>query len=344
MLKPSSFLPEVFCSQWMLLIAFAFSLQAGEIVYENVDNYLGRYANEKREYGDEIELAGTARTITDFAFEYYGDFVSNADEAAKIRFYKNDNILNQYQVGPGTLLFETGWFVVKPGHNSRRITGLNVTVPNNFTFTIEFKGLTMKRGDDAGLVFYHPITVGNSYDDFWLKEPIGRWALYGYQGIKNNFAVQVTAVNTTPTARIESIRKEGSSVIISTDTRLGYDYKLERRQLSDSGPWNAVQTIPGTGVIASFSPVLVAGSSSYFRVTATSTSTVVQITGIRKEAGGVVISTQTRTGLIYRLEQRNAFGAGNWTTMDAITGTGALANFVAIPSTDSTAFYRVVAQ
>jgi hypothetical protein len=188
-----SLLAQKFCTLALVFVAIS-SLNAGEVVYDNLDHYLNRYANEKREYGDELELTGTARTVTDFLFEYYGDFVPGADERAKIRFYQNDYVLSEFQVAPGTLLFESGWFPITPGRNARQISGLNVDVPDNFTFTIEFAGLTMTKGDEAGLLFFHPISKGNGFDDYWARDTRGNFALYKYPDVKNNFGAQVIAV------------------------------------------------------------------------------------------------------------------------------------------------------
>jgi hypothetical protein len=190
----------------VLLAALALSTTSrAEVVYDNTANYLGSYANESREYGDEIVLTGTARTVTDFFFEYFGDFVASADEAGKIRFYKNDDVLNEFQVAPGTLIYESGFFPLNSGYNTRHITGLNVEVPDNFTWTIEFKGISMTLGDEAGLVFYHPIVRGSSFDDYWAKQPNGRFALFGYPDLKNNFAALVIAVPEPSTLAITGI-------------------------------------------------------------------------------------------------------------------------------------------
>src|ERR1043166_3660550 len=59
------------------------------------------------EFGDEIVMAGTSRTITDFFFYYYADFVSTGPEAVKVRFYKNDlpySLGSETIFAPGTLI------------------------------------------------------------------------------------------------------------------------------------------------------------------------------------------------------------------------------------------------
>ena len=45
---------------------------SASIVYDNSDSYQGKFANiGNTEAGDEIQLAGTDRLMTEFAFEYF---------------------------------------------------------------------------------------------------------------------------------------------------------------------------------------------------------------------------------------------------------------------------------
>ena len=169
-----------------------------EIVFENLDNYTGRHADVRGEYGDELILTGTARTVTEFIFSYFGDFVPSADESAKVRFYMNDVLIDNPgpddYLAPGTLLFESGWFPIKVGLWEKSLTGMNVVVPNNFTYTVEFRGVSMNAGDVAGLLFYDPINRGRSFDDFWAREGNAPFELLDTPGLKDNFGAMVVAV------------------------------------------------------------------------------------------------------------------------------------------------------
>lgn len=327
----------------LLLLSLVFSLNAA-IVFDNLDTYLGRFANEQREYGDELELSGTARTVTEFAFEYYGKFVQQLDEMAKIRFYKNDVIISQFQIAPGTLLYESGWFPISPGYNSRRLVGLNVNVPDNFTFTIEFRGLTMQPGDEAGLVFYHPIGIGDSYNDFWVREARGFFALYKYEDVKNNFGVQVVAVDSNPVVRISSIRKEGESLIISTQTDAAFSYRLFHRNSVDAGDWTALQTIPGNGALASFPPVPVPPVTGFFRVQAIPSLSYAQIQSIARDGQNLNISLQTKRGLSYTLQRQTDAGQTGWSSVQTIAGTGNLITFASQPMVAGSGFFRVAVE
>jgi hypothetical protein len=160
-------------------------LVADEIVYENSEQYLDKYATIAVEYGDEITLGGTARTITEMAFEYYGKFLSQADEVARVRFYATDGgpwiqpngkPSTEYFL-PGTVLWESSLFPVRQGFNTMDFNNINVTVPNTIIWTIEFFGLTMNTTpgseDVAGLLYYYLPSVGLSYNDMWSHRSTG---------------------------------------------------------------------------------------------------------------------------------------------------------------------------
>ncbi|MGV3774722.1 MAG: PEP-CTERM sorting domain-containing protein [Verrucomicrobiales bacterium] len=166
---------------------------AKELVYDNTTTYLERFGTEVTEYGDELNLAGSSRVVTDFVFRYFGDFTQTGDEFARIRFYKNDVPLSQNQIAPGTLLWTSTLFGLNPGNNTRVLSVPNIEVPGNFTFTIQFQGMSQQAGDRAGLLMYDPPTVGTSFNDFWRKREDGEWRLVRYD-VRNNFAARVLAV------------------------------------------------------------------------------------------------------------------------------------------------------
>ena len=169
-----------------------------EIVFDNSSNYLTNYWPSLLEYGDEIQLAGSARLVTNFVFEYFGSFTREGDETARIRFYKNDGP-GRYP-GPGTLLYDSGPFAIFSGLNAAPLNGLAVKVPDDFTWTVQFGGLTGLPGNQVGLPFYDPPTVGFSYRDFWQKtDPTGLagrgWDLLSFPNFDPvaNFAARVQA-------------------------------------------------------------------------------------------------------------------------------------------------------
>jgi hypothetical protein len=117
--------------------------------------------------------------LTEFLFEYYGNFTPSGGEFARLRFYENDGPGLYKQ--PGTLLFDSGDFSIAPGYQTKRLTGLSVPLPDSLTWTVQFTGLSGQTGNRAGLVFRQPPTIGWSYDDFWERSG-GDWELLGWNG------------------------------------------------------------------------------------------------------------------------------------------------------------------
>jgi len=215
-----------------------------EIVFDNSENYLTNFYASTLEYGDELHLAGTARNVTIFQFEYFGDFLGSGDETTRVRFYAND--------GPGkspmTMLYDSGLFPVFPGYNTVPLTGISVLVPDVFTWTVQFGGLTGRPGDEAALIFYSPPTIGatlpgpipviGSYDDYWKKLATG-WTLFNFQ--RNpvaNFGVRVVAYPDPP-------------ILITSSNRLAdrtYELKL-------SGPIGQAIIIEGSTNQVNWTPL-----------------------------------------------------------------------------------------
>ena len=197
------------------LVGFGVS-RADDVIYDNTSHYLGTYASVVTEYGEEIVLGGTSRTLTQFAFEYFGDFRSQGDELMKIRLYANDGQqIGPDYITPGTLLFESANIPVRQDFNSFGFSNMNVPLidKNNLpishlTFTVQFFGLTMVTTgtkDVAGLLFYDPPSVGTSFNDIWVKQTSGVWAPSRIPGVtKNNFG-----------ARLSAVPEPGSVVLIS---------------------------------------------------------------------------------------------------------------------------------
>lgn len=206
---------------WSLMVAGLLLTQvlgqADEIVYDNTKSYLGQVHYNSFEYGDEIRLAGTARTVTTFLFQYYSEFVATGDEMFKVKFYANDG--TTYSPGfvrPGTLLFETGFQPVLSGFQSHTFSGLNFTAPDNLTFTVQFFNIPQTPNDRAGLVYYGPPTVGSSFDDFWGRNGAGVFTPYNTPTIKDNFAARVIAV---PEPGILAICAVGAALLAAARRR-----------------------------------------------------------------------------------------------------------------------------
>jgi hypothetical protein len=176
--------------------------RADEVVYDNTANaYNNLFFPSLLEYGDQVSLGGTGRTVTEFQFEYLGDFPPEQEATVVVRLYDNDGP-NPYPTGdfsqPGTLAYESEPVRIYPGYNVLALRGLSVTVSNSITWSVKFGGLTDVPRSRAGLTHYDAPNVGFSYDDFWMKTTKG-WQLFSFQGNPpSNFAARIIAAPETP--------------------------------------------------------------------------------------------------------------------------------------------------
>lgn len=202
-----------------LLLSGAHAQGSGEVVYDNTQNSkLKSPQFTTREYGDEISLAGTARIVTTFVFEYFGNITpgNSPTAAAVIRFYENNGSLYDGKYPrPGSLLWESdplpllrNLVPTDGNYNLATIPVPNITVTDTLTWTVQFSGLT--GGNSAVLTISDPVSIGKqlpgfppgtfvtgSYNDYWEKaDPFNAdsWALKSGGGTDFNFFAKVTAV------------------------------------------------------------------------------------------------------------------------------------------------------
>lgn len=185
---------------------------AAEIVYDNTSNDLGNVSlSLPTEFGDEIHLQpGLARLVTQFYFEYFGDFTPSGDEAVRVRFYANDGpnaVPGVLTPMPQTLLYDSGFLPISPNFNAVTLSLPAVLVPDSFTWTVLFAGLSGAEGDQGELRVFSPPTVGRflgrdssgndiigSYNDFWELVG-GTWQLRTIDNgaVPANFVARVSA-------------------------------------------------------------------------------------------------------------------------------------------------------
>lgn len=203
-------------AEWIGLGLMLAAAAQAEIVYDNsatpvlTSEGIPRAQFSVAEFGDEIQLRpGLARIVTQFLFEYYGDFIKQGDERVRVRFYENNGRVagttqsGQPILAPGRLLYDSGPKPLEPGYHSMDLPGLDVTVPDSFTWSVQFLGLSGNVGDRAGLLLYHPPTVGASFTDFWLLVD-QEWQGFLIRDENNrvvpaNFGARVIAVVPEPT-------------------------------------------------------------------------------------------------------------------------------------------------
>jgi hypothetical protein len=170
---------------------------ASTIVYDNtVPNYAqGTYPTMGLEIGDEITLAGTARTVTEFLFGYNtagsDPFNADGDETARIRFYANDGPLGV----PGTLLYDSGPFAIAPPSQLNLVLAVpSITVPDTFIWTMEFNGISQAVGDQINVLRYLTPALGSS-SDYWWAWTGTVWTTQ-VSSTSRSFRARVTAIDT----------------------------------------------------------------------------------------------------------------------------------------------------
>jgi hypothetical protein len=124
---------------------------------------------------------------------------------------------------PGTLLYESDTFSLQNKYNTVTVHGLGLDLPegtSEVTWSVEFLNLGVGR---AGLLLYDPPTLGDSYDDFWVKIN-GEWEVKSTEN-GSNFAARLAGV---------PIGKENDVVVYeNAGTSLGKVY-LSYKEVADT--------------------------------------------------------------------------------------------------------------
>ncbi len=206
------------------------------------------------EVGDQIVLAGTARYLTNFSFEYWGTNSSAAgnpafsgDVQARIRFYKNDGpVFNGYAT-PGTCFWASDWFAISPTERNILVFTPGADFPadgvylpsTEMTWSVQFRG--MEETDVAGIDFYSPAVTGADYPDYWQRP-----------NQKSSWTLMTNTVPTDFAAKMQAttLPESGSPFVainrLPANQALVYwpgwatNYVLEAG--SALGTWNAVST------------------------------------------------------------------------------------------------------
>jgi hypothetical protein len=162
-------------------------------VFENTTNYLAQYFGTTNEFGDQIKLIdGIERLVLQFKFEYWMAHGVSGNEKMEVNLYANDGLGGQ----PGTPLYSSGQFSIRSGYNTVTIDGMEINVPDQFTWTVKFTGI--ETNERFGLLLNDPPTIGSSYNDYWEK--VGNtWGTKTLPETVANFSAKVTAQVPEPT-------------------------------------------------------------------------------------------------------------------------------------------------
>jgi hypothetical protein len=221
-----------------LALSSATSLRGAITIFDNTHNDLStRFAppvtaGTTAEIGDEIVLAGTARWLTSFSFEYFGTNTASATSfsgnvEARVRFYQNDGAPFHGYATPSTLFYDSGFFSLNLlGGPTPRSTlnfqqgvdfptgGLHIPT-SDMTWTVQFTG--MGATDSVGVDLYSPPTIGQDFPDYWSNS--GGWQLLT-NSIPMDFAAQFNAEMTSPEPSVLALSVVGGLGILAFGSRL----------------------------------------------------------------------------------------------------------------------------
>jgi hypothetical protein len=227
-----------------------------EVVFDNTQTDQATFWPSTSEYGDEIQLAGSARVITAIHMEYYGDFEPpTGTEKVRVRLYAKDGPPIHFPdldiTSPGTLLYESEKQAIYPGYNVLTLNQLSVPVSNVVIWTVQFEGCAgtypgMGYSNRAGLMFYHPPVVGQSYDDFWMNKPEEGWMVYNFpSNIKANYGIRLEAGPEPPLEILSNtaLAEGGRELVLN-----GPGFRTAELQCSpDETNWTTLRFIPFLG-------------------------------------------------------------------------------------------------
>jgi hypothetical protein len=136
-----------------------------EIIYDNTTGAVGPNGTvtgdspatgTSYEIGDVVSFAGTARTLTDWSFEYNITAPTGGNETLQAFL----RALDGPGGSPGSILWDSGVQSVPTGSHTFGGTGLSLNVPEQLAWTVVFGGIDA--GETSGLYFYTGPTVGTS--------------------------------------------------------------------------------------------------------------------------------------------------------------------------------------
>lgn len=170
----------------LLFVLFCFvsvlPLTAETIFDNSANNLRTSFQFGGIEVGDEIQLGGTARSVTNFSFQYLlGAAETDPQITARVRFYLNDGPLADFDTyaTPGTVLYDSGWLAATPAVHGNYVLAAGAELPaegiylpsSDITWSVQFQGLGS--GDSAGVYLYSPPVVGADLPYSWANAGSG---------------------------------------------------------------------------------------------------------------------------------------------------------------------------
>lgn len=313
-----------------------------ELVYDNSVNDLNVFLTEATEFGDEVDFAGTARTLSSLAFSVFGERDLPAGVRARFRIYRNDGEIPpkpepQFRP-PGTLLYQSDDIPVRTGLQNIRIVDLAIPVPNKVTWTVEFLGMGPQTGERAGLLVYHPPVVGRSFKDYWYRETTGFRLHVLISGVAASFAAQFEALP-DPAVSLSAQPGPGGVTVVTVNGPIGSEQVIESSP--DQNTWRAVGIVNlSTNTAGTFRDQSGGSATAYYRATRSPyPGNTVIIRDVRRTSPDATTLTLVgHQGTEHLLEASTDHQ--NWSLLDVIRFTDSTLTYTNRSDAATTRFYR----
>jgi hypothetical protein len=171
------------------------STAMADVIYDNYGNYNTNAFSvaNGQEIGNQISFSPNLWSLTGFNIEYYtGNFALSPSVGIDVRFYYNNGTPSNGFPTPGTMFYDSGWFLGGLLGNGFNVVSYNSSdlysgaqpgslnlpfgflMPGNFTFTVTFTNLNQFNLVELPLANN---TAGISLGDYWLNNGAGNWSL-----------------------------------------------------------------------------------------------------------------------------------------------------------------------
>jgi hypothetical protein len=248
-----------------------FTALRAEVVFDSTATSGPQVLPGTTEVGDEIVLAGEARTITRLRLEFFATVPVGATPSARLRIYENDGEpppgFPPSIRAPRTILFTAPDVPITAGQNTLDLSGVAIDVPGKFTVSLQLLGLPAG-SLGSGPVFYgrRTLNIGSGFDDYWLRQTNGAWTTARFpNGIPPVHFSMLIEAQPDPPIRLPGLDKTNALPVVRVSGPITSNVVLESAP-DVAGPWSAWSTNRFTnGPIRVTDPRGFTGTNRYYR-------------------------------------------------------------------------------